>query len=82
MRTIASRLRSERVARRTPRSALYQFSKGDGQVVAQSNAINRCVAKLADLYPSDPWQAALCDEVMGIDHFFLSEDQKKARRKN
>jgi glutathione S-transferase len=36
----------------------------DGQFVAQSNAINRYVGKLADLYPSDPWQAALCDEVM------------------
>jgi glutathione S-transferase len=37
----------------------------DGHVVAESNAINRYVGKLADLYPSDPWQAALCDEVMG-----------------
>ena len=36
----------------------------DGQTVAQSNAINRYVGKLADLYPSDPWQAALCDETM------------------
>src|SRR5271169_5832620 len=36
----------------------------DGQVVAQSNAINRYVGKLANLYPSDPWQAALCDEAM------------------
>jgi glutathione S-transferase len=36
----------------------------DGQTVAQSNAINRFVGKLADLYPSDPWQAALCDETM------------------
>ena len=36
----------------------------DGQIIAQSNAINRYVGKLADLYPSDPWQAALCDEVM------------------
>jgi hypothetical protein len=26
--------------------------------------INRHVGKLVDLYPSDPWQAALCDEVM------------------
>ena len=36
----------------------------DGQTLAQSNAINRYVGKLADLYPTDPWQAALCDEVM------------------
>ena len=36
----------------------------DGQTLAQSNAINRYVGKLTDLYPSDPWQAALCDEVM------------------
>src|SRR4249920_3401881 len=38
----------------------------DGQIVAQSNAINRYVGKLADLYPSDPWQAALCDEAMEV----------------
>ena len=36
----------------------------DGQAVAQSNGINRYVGKLAGLYPNDPWQAALCDEVM------------------
>jgi prostaglandin-H2 D-isomerase / glutathione transferase len=36
----------------------------DGEVVSQSNGINRYVGKLADLYPADPWQAALCDEVM------------------
>jgi glutathione S-transferase len=36
----------------------------DGQVIAQSNTINRYVAKLADLYPKDDWQAALVDEVM------------------
>src|SRR5882757_4554031 len=36
----------------------------DGQILAQSNAINRYVGKLAKLYPSDPWQAALCDEAM------------------
>ena len=61
----------------------------DGQVVAQSNAINRYVGKLADLYPSDPWQAALCDEVMEAVEdintkigatFFLPEEQKKAQR--
>ena len=36
----------------------------DGQTLAQSNAINRYVGKLTDLYPADAWQAALCDEVM------------------
>ncbi len=36
----------------------------DGQTVAQSNAINRYVGKLVNLYPSDPWQAAQCDEAM------------------
>jgi prostaglandin-H2 D-isomerase / glutathione transferase len=36
----------------------------DGQTLAQSNAINRYVGKLTDLYPTDAWQAALCDEVM------------------
>lgn len=36
----------------------------DGQVLSQSNAINRYVGKLANLYPADAWQAALCDEVM------------------
>src|SRR6187549_2390098 len=35
----------------------------DGQTLAQSNAINRYVGKLTDLYPTDAWQAALCDEV-------------------
>lgn len=38
----------------------------DGQPVAQCNGINRFVGKLAGLYPSDPWQAALCDEAMDV----------------
>ena len=62
----------------------------DGQVVSQSNAINRYVGKLGDLYPSDPWQAALCDEAMEAVEditnkigatLFLPEEQKKAQRK-
>ena len=62
----------------------------DGEVVAQSNAINRYVGKLIDLYPSDAWQAALCDEVMGAVEdigtkigatFFLPEEQKRTQRK-
>lgn len=36
----------------------------DGQVIAQSNTINRYVGKLSGLYPKDDWQAALVDEVM------------------
>jgi len=36
----------------------------DGEVITQSNTINRFVGKLANLYPDDPWQAARCDEVM------------------
>jgi len=36
----------------------------DDAVITQSNAINRFVAKLADLYPVDPLEAARCDEVM------------------
>src|SRR6266481_5661588 len=61
----------------------------DGAIVTQSNGINRYVGKLADLYPSDPWQAALCDEAMEAVEditsevsatFSLPEDQKKAQR--
>lgn len=36
----------------------------DGEVITQSNAINRFVGKLAGLYPDDDLQAARCDEVM------------------
>jgi len=36
----------------------------DGKTIAQSNAINRYVGKLAGLYPKDDWQAARVDEVM------------------
>jgi prostaglandin-H2 D-isomerase / glutathione transferase len=62
----------------------------DGQTVAQSNAINRYVGKLTDLYPSDPWQAALCDETMEavedinsmiVATLFLPQEEKKVQRK-
>ncbi len=62
----------------------------DGQTIAQSNAINCYVGKLANLYPSDPWQAALCQEAMGavediltkiVPTMFLPEEEKKAQRK-
>jgi glutathione S-transferase len=36
----------------------------DGRVIAQSNTINRFVGKLAGLYPTDPLEAAHCDETM------------------
>lgn len=36
----------------------------DGRQVTQCNAINRFVGKLAGLYPQDPVQALLCDEIM------------------
>ena len=60
----------------------------DGQTLAESNAINRYVGTLTDLYPSDAWQAALCDEVMEAVEdintvaatFFLPEEEKTAQR--
>lgn len=61
----------------------------DGQVLSQCNAINRYAGKLADLYPSDPWQAALCDEIMDAlediqsrigTTFSMSEEAKKLER--
>src|SRR6516165_9551662 len=61
----------------------------DGETVSQSNAINRYVGKLADLYPSDAWEAALCDEVMEAVEdigskigatLFIPEEEKKAKR--
>lgn len=61
----------------------------DGRALTQSNAINRYIGKLANLYPSDPWQAALCDEVMDavedigtqiVATFNLPDHEKKARR--
>ncbi len=38
----------------------------DGVQVTQSDAITRYVGKLAGLYPADPFQALLCDEVMDV----------------
>ena len=61
----------------------------DGNVVSQSNSINRYVGKLTGLYPKDDWQALLCDEVMDaaedigtrIAHTMdLPEDAKKKAR--
>jgi len=38
----------------------------DGVVYTQCNAMNRYFGKKAGLYPSDPWQGFLCDEVLEI----------------
>jgi glutathione S-transferase len=89
-RTIAFTSLNGSVASRIRRSARCLHSKGRGRSFAQSNAINRYVGKLTDLYPSDPWQAALCDETMEavedissmiVATLFLPEDEKKAQRK-
>lgn len=37
----------------------------DGKQITQGNAINRYIGKIAGLYPEDPMQALLCDEIMG-----------------
>jgi prostaglandin-H2 D-isomerase / glutathione transferase len=61
----------------------------EGREVAQSNGINRYVGKLAGLYPSDAWQAVLCDEAMDAveeistrvwSTMFLPAAEKKAQR--
>ena len=73
----------------TPFGALPLLEK-DGEILAQSNAINRYVGRLTNLYPSDPWQAAQCDEIMEAVEditskiaatMFLADEQKKAQRK-
>lgn len=48
---------------RTPFHAL-PLLEVDGEVITQSNAINRYVGKLADLYPQDDLEALRADEVM------------------
>jgi len=62
----------------------------DGKTISQCNTINRYVGRLTDLYPTDPWQAALCDEVMDAIEdigqqifstlFMTDEDEKKRLR--
>jgi glutathione S-transferase len=61
----------------------------DGVLVTQCDAINRYVGKLAGLYPTDPFQALLCDEVsyvvedasvkMGPTFRMTGDAQKEAR---
>lgn len=36
----------------------------DGVTITQCNAITRYVGRLTNLYPSDPYKALLCDEIM------------------
>ncbi len=38
----------------------------DGVMVTQSDAMTRYVGKLAGLYPTDAYQALLCDEVLSV----------------
>jgi glutathione S-transferase len=73
----------------TPFGALPLLEK-DGEILAQSNAINCYVGRLTNLYPSDPWQAAQCDEIMEAVEdiaskiaatMFLGDEQKKEQRK-
>lgn len=62
----------------------------DGRRITQCNTINRYVGKLADLYPGDAWQAALCDETMdavedigtqiGVTIGMTDEAERKAAR--
>ena len=40
------------------------FLEVDGVIIGQSNTISRYVGRLGGLYPEDPWQAALCDEML------------------
>jgi len=61
----------------------------DDVLVTQSDSILRYVGKLAGLYPADPWQALLCDEVayvveeagvkMGPTFRMTGDEQKAAR---
>lgn len=55
----------------------------------QSNAMTRYAGRLAGLYPQDPWQAFLCDEVLDavedtsialVKTFGLQDDEMKAAR--
>ena len=61
----------------------------DGQVLTQSNSINRYIGKMSGLYPKDDLQAFLCDEVMDAAEdistrigqtLFLSDDAKRKAR--
>ena len=49
-----------------------------GQVVTQSQAISRYTAKLANLYPTDPLQALLVDELVDVVGDILSSAPQNA----
>ena len=53
------------VRKNTPFGQVPTLMVGDVQVT-QCDAINRYVGKLAGLYPTDNFQALLCDEVMSV----------------
>lgn len=62
----------------------------DGKMLSQSNTINRYIGRLVNLYPEDPWQAALCDEIMdavedathkvSVTFYIQDEEERKVRR--
>ena len=66
------------------------FLQVDDVTLSQCNSINRYVGTLAGLYPSDPLEAAFCDETMDAVEDIVSkqvetmsikeEDEKKAAR--
>ncbi len=62
----------------------------NGSRISQSATINRYVGKLANLYPADPYQAMLCDEVMDAveevvskvsNTMFISDDAVKKEKR-
>ena len=72
----------------TPFNAVPTLEINEG-VYGQSNAMSRYFGKQAGLYPEDPWQAFLCDEVMDavedVLHFLvrtfgMEGDELKAAR--
>eukprot|EP00123_Amoebidium_parasiticum_P019703 comp31182_c0_seq1/m.47250 comp31182_c0_seq1/g.47250 ORF comp31182_c0_seq1/g.47250 comp31182_c0_seq1/m.47250 type:complete len:209 (-) comp31182_c0_seq1:502-1128(-) len=61
----------------------------DGQVIAQSRTILRFCGRLANLYPTDAWEAAIVDEVVDtiedinqivVNTFELKDEEKKRAR--
>lgn len=52
------------VRKTTPLNQVPTLHVDDAQVT-QSDAITRYAGKLAGLYPTDPFQAMLCDEILG-----------------
>ena len=76
------------VRKTTPFGQVPTLIVGDVQVT-QCDAINRYVGRLANLYPTDAFQALLCDEVMSVvedstvrlsPSFRMTGDAQKAAR--